>query len=364
MTPERWQIVKDVCQLALERDPGHRDAFLVDACGDDDELRRDVESLIEELTSSGILTQPIWQPNWQPKNDPDQFGIRAEPASRDPWLQKIGQYRIIGLVGEGGMGTVFEAQQDHPFRTVAIKVIKQGLSSPQILKRFKRESEALSRLEHPGIAQIYEAGAEITAFGIQPYLAMEFIRGETLKEYSQSHSLSTRERLEIAVQICDAIEHAHQRGLIHRDLKPGNIMVDGNGRPKVLDFGVARLIDIDAQATRITVAGQMVGTLAYMSPEQVLADPVEVDKRTDVYSLGLIIYELLADRPAYVIGKHFAKALNTIREQVPARLSSISADYLGEIERIVAKALEKNKNDRYDSPAALAEDLRRHLPRI
>jgi len=180
------------------------------------------------------------------------------------------------------MGAVYEAEQDQPRRTVALKVIKPGMASPALLKRFEQEAQALGRLQHPGIAQIYEAGTADTGYGPQPYFAMEFIRGEDLHSFVASRHLNTLERLELFAKVCDAVHHAHQRGLIHRDLKPGNILVDETGQPKILDFGVARLTDRDTQATSQTDVGQLIGTLAYMSPEQVLADPLQLDIRSDV----------------------------------------------------------------------------------
>jgi tetratricopeptide (TPR) repeat protein len=273
----------------------------------------------------------------------------------------FGRYRIIGLIGEGGMGAVYEAQQEQPRRTVALKVIKSAWANAELLRRFEQESEALARLQHPGIAQVYEAGAADTESGPQPYFAMEFIHGQTLCEYAAAHHLSTPARLEIMMKICDAVQHAHQRGIIHRDLKPGNILVDETGQPKILDFGVARMTDADAQATRQTDLGQLVGTLAYMSPEQVLADPLELDTRSDVYALGVILYELLAGRLPYALSRKLHEAMQTIRETDPARLSSISGNYRGDIETIVAKALEKDKARRYNSAADLAADVRHYL---
>src|SRR5499425_815091 len=167
----------------------------------------------------------------------------------------IGRYRILRLVGEGGMGAVYEAEQDQLRRTVALKIIKPGLASPELLRRFEQESQALGRLQHPGIAQIYEAGTADSGFGPQPYFAMEFIRGESLLEYAKAHELNTRQRLELMAKVCEAVHHAHQRGIIHRDLKPGNILVDESGQAKVLDFGVARVTDSDTRTTRQTDVG-------------------------------------------------------------------------------------------------------------
>jgi tetratricopeptide (TPR) repeat protein len=259
------------------------------------------------------------------------------------------------------MGAVYEAEQDNPRRAVALKVIKAGWATPELLHRFTRETEALARLQHPGIAQIYEAGTAETAFGTQPYFAMEFIRGTTLREYAQTHRYDTRARLLLIAKICEAVHHAHQRGLIHRDLKPGNILIDEAGEPKILDFGVARITDSDAQATCQTDVGQLIGTLAYMSPEQVLADPLEVDTRSDVYALGVILYELLAERLPYQINNNLHEAVTAIREEEPAQLSSINRAYRGDIETIVAKALEKDKTRRYASAAGLAADIHRYL---
>ncbi len=273
----------------------------------------------------------------------------------------IARYRIVRLIGEGGMGAVYEAEQDQPRRTVALKVIKPGMASPALLRRFEQEAQALGRLQHPGIAQIYEAGTADTGFGPQPYFAMEFIRGSSLREYVEQHRLNTRERLEMMAKVCDAVHHAHQRSLIHRDLKPANILVDETGQPKILDFGVARVTDRDAQATSQTDVGQLIGTLAYMSPEQVSADPLELDTRSDVYALGVILYELLAGQLPYNIGDKLHEALHAIREQDPNRLSSLSRAYKGDVETIVAKALEKDKARRYSSAADLAADIRRYL---
>jgi non-specific serine/threonine protein kinase/serine/threonine-protein kinase len=292
-------------------------------------------------------------------------GVREQEIGNEPAGEvhpsRIGQYRILAKLGAGGMGVVYQAEQGHPRRIVALKVIRPGLTSPELIQRFERESEALGRLQHPGIARIYEAGAADADFGAQPYYAMEFIQGQSLGKYVEGHQLHTRGRLEIMAKICEAVHHAHQRGLIHRDLKPGNILVDETGQPKILDFGVARMTDSDTHTTCQTDLGQLVGTLAYMSPEQVLANPLELDTRSDVYALGVILYELLAGRLPYTLSRKVHEAVQTIRETDPAPLSTVSNSYRGDIETIVAKALEKGKERRYSSAADLAADIRRYL---
>src|SRR5262245_53594340 len=293
--------------------------------------------------------------------DATYAGPDADATVQQAPVGKVGRYKITRLIGEGGMGAVYEAEQDQPRRTVALKVIKAGLASPELLRRFAQESQALGRLQHPGIAQIYDAGTADTGFGPTPYFAMEFIRGETLRDYADKHHLNTRQRLEIVAKVCDAVHHAHQRGLIHRDLKPGNILVDEAQQPKILDFGVARVTDSDAQATMQTDIGQLVGTLAYMSPEQVLADPLELDTRSDVYALGVMLYELLAGRLPYNISRKIHEALHAIREEDPSKLSSVDRSFRGDVETIVAKALEKDKNRRYASAAELAADISHYL---
>ena len=226
-------------------------------------------------------------------NDATMVVDRIETDDGTYIPKTFGAYRIVRVLGEGGMGTVYEAEQDQPRRRVALKVIKPGMAGPELLRRFDLEAQALGRLQHPGIAQIYEAGTADTAFGAQPYFAMEYIEGQELPDYIKKYNPNMRARLKLVALVCEAVHHAHQRGLIHRDLKPRNILVTDRGQPKILDFGVARVTDSDTQATRQTDVGQLIGTLAYMSPEQVLADPLELDIRSDVYALGVILYETL-----------------------------------------------------------------------
>ena len=273
----------------------------------------------------------------------------------------IGRYRIVRMIGEGGMGVVYEAEQDNPRRTVALKLLKAGLARPELLRRFERESEALGRLQHPGIAHIFEAGTADTDLGRQPYFAMELVRGVSLLQYAQSEALNTRQRLELMAKICDAVQHAHQRGIIHRDLKPNNIPIDQRGQPKILDFGVARIVDSDTESTRQTDVGDLVGTLAYMSPEQVLGDSIEIDARSDIYSLGLVLYELLAGRPPYQVSRNILQAARVIREEEGPLLGAVNRSWRGDVETIVQKALEKDKARRYVSAAELGADIRRYL---
>lgn len=307
-----------------------------------------ITSGVSQNPSSEDLTLPVGK-----ESDPSKR-VQQLPAS-------IGRYRIIRLLGEGGMGAVYEAEQDQPRRRVALKVVKTAWASPELLRRFEQESQALGRLQHPGIAQIYEASSADAGFGMQPFFAMELIHGKPLVEYANEHKLSTRQRLELMIQVCDAVHHAHQRGIIHRDLKPGNILVDESGQPKILDFGLARITDSDTEATRQTDMGQLLGTLAYMSPEQITADPLALDTRSDVYALGVILYELLAGKMPYTLSRHIHEVVQTIQQVDPARLSSVDRAYRGDIETIVAKALEKDKNRRYSSAAGLAGDIRRYL---
>ena len=355
MTPERWQQIKHFCELALEREPAARAAFLAEACAADDELRAQVEGLLQYANvDDGGVDAPIWA-QLAPVASVPPF------AGGPPLPQHIGRYRIIRILGEGGMGTVYEAEQDSPRRRVALKVVRAGLSSREMRKRFERESQALGRLQHPGIAQVYEAGTADIGLAPQPYFVMEFIQGAPLKEYVAANALDFRARLELVAKTCDAVQHAHDRGIIHRDIKPGNILVDRLGQPKVLDFGVARLLEAQPAETLHTSEGQMVGTLAYMSPEQVLADPSAIDGRSDVYAIGVVLYELLAGRMPYDVAGRQHDAIAAILEEDPRPLSAIDRRYRGDVDTIVAKALEKDRARRYASASALASDLRRHL---
>ncbi len=282
-------------------------------------------------------------------------GQAAEP--------EIAGFRILGLLGEGAMGVVYLAQQEAPRRRVALKVLRSSFATPSMLARFEQEGELLGRLHHRGIAQIYQAGTAGTGSGHLPYFAMEYVRGRTLVDYVEQAGLNPGQRLELLARICGAVQHAHENGVVHRDLKPANILVTEEGFPKILDFGIARATDSDlAVTTRLTDVGQLIGTVRYMSPEQASGDPTRINNRSDVYSLGVIAHELLSGRLPYDLrGKSLHEAVRIIREQEPERLGRIDRTLSGDVETIVAKALEKDSEWRYHSAHDLASDIRRYL---
>ena len=244
--------------------------------------------------------------------------VRWEPGARG----RLGHDEVLEVIGQGGMGTVYKAEQDSPRRTVALKVVRPGFASPAIVKRFNHEVQILGRLHHPGIAQVYEAGL---ADDGQPFFAMELIRGLPLDEYARRHGLDLAARAGLVARVADAVQHAHDQGVIHRDLKPANILVEETGQPKVLDFGVAHATGADLlTAAGLTRTGQLLGTPSYMSPEQVTADPAAVDRRADVYALGVILFELLARRLPYQLeGRPLVEVPRVILEQDPPRLGSL-----------------------------------------
>ncbi len=288
--------------------------------------------------------------------------IEGPPTGLPPAL-RIGSYTISGVLGEGSMGVVYRAVQDNPQRVVALKVLRAGGASPGALRRFEHETQILGRLQHPGIAQIFEAGVADTGYGSQPFFAMELIQGLPLNRYARAHELSLMEQLALLVKVCEGVQHAHQKGVIHRDLKPGNILVDETGQPKVLDFGIAIATDPEVR-TRAKLGNrkQLAGTVPYMSLEQLKGDPQEVDTRTDVYALGVIAYELLAGRLPYDLkGKSTGEACRILEHQQPAGLGDVNKALRGDLEAIARKALQKDKTRRYQSASDLGEDIRRYL---
>ncbi len=275
----------------------------------------------------------------------------------------LSRYRIKGKLGEGGMGVVHEAEQRGTRRRVALKVMRQGLCSPRSIRRFEREAELLARLDHPGIARIFEADTFESGDGRLPFFAMELVEGRPPREYAEERGLGVSERLRLFQRICDAVEHAHRAGVLHRDLKPGNILVGRDGQPKVLDFGVACTLEADVRnATLESEAGGFVGTLPFMSPEQLASRDGDADVRSDVHALGVLLFQLLSGRlPHDVAGRPVAEAVRILSEEEPERLGAVDARFAGELETICGKALARDRAERYPSVAALSEDVERHL---
>lgn len=292
--------------------------------------------------------------------------LREDPAeSARPLPAAIDGFDIVRELATGGMGTVYEARQRRPDRLVALKLLKHAAVSRSAMRRFEFETHALAQLEHPGIATIFHAGTHDDGSGGVPYFVMELVRdARDITQYCDEEQCSHRERLQLFAEVCDAVHHGHQKRIIHRDLKPSNILVNADGQAKIIDFGIALSTDTDLTATTLTNAGHIIGTLAYMSPEQCGATTSQIDTTTDVYALGVVLYELLCDRLPYEIeGKTHTQVARTIEEQPPTPPSAVRRELRGNLDAIVLKALSKDQRRRYLSAAEFAEDIRRHLRR-
>jgi len=339
---------------ALGLPPKERRAFLQQQCGTDDTLFERVASLLEhDALATNLFMRPL---------ETNRLTASTQFPGSLLTGRTIGRYTIRKLIGHGGMGAVYEAEQDHPRRRVAIKVLAPWVASKSIQKRFALETQALARMTHPWIGQIYDAGT----FEGLPYFVMELIVGaEPITRYAELHSLSLRKRLVLAKEACEAIQYGHRRGVIHRDLKPGNILVSEEGHIKIIDFGIARITESDVSCTTLhSEAGQILGTLQYMSPEQLAADPLGLDTRSDVYSLGVVLFELVCSALPYDVSScSIPQAARIICTKPPKRPTSLNSQTRGDLELLLLKALEKKPEARYQSAENLAQDIQHYLDR-
>jgi WD40 repeat protein/predicted Ser/Thr protein kinase len=338
-----------VLQL-VERDAASRAALLDQECAGDTALRAEVESLLAHLDPAKDFLDPGALHTLRE----DAIDGTLGPGTR------VGRYTVLHVLGSGGMGVVYVAEQERPRRTVALKVLRRSLSTRKLQRRFELEAELLGRLQHPGIAQIFEAHAGDDE--TPPFIAMELIDGRPLVEYASTAAIDVDARLDLVARVADAVQHAHQRGVLHRDLKPANILVDVHGQPRILDFGVARSLSGEKEHTTLqSDVGQIIGTLAYMSPEQIAGTHSDLDVRVDVYALGVMLYQLLTGRlPHDLVGRSLPEATRIVLETTAPRLAVHDRSLRGALEPLVARALEKDRAARYQSAADLAADIRRY----
>ena len=360
-------------------DPAQRSAYLNQACGGDDNLHKHIDELIAtEAKLGGFLARPHLGPS---------ATANFTPIAEGPGTQ-IGPYKLLQQIGEGGMGVVFMAEQMHPVRrTVALKIIKPGMDTRQIIARFEAERQALALMDHSNIARVLDAGTTETN---RPYFVMELVKGVPITTYCDEHQLTPRQRLELFIPVCQAVQHAHQKGVIHRDLKPSNVMIalyDGRPVPKVIDFGVAKAAGSKlTEKTLFTEFGAVLGTLEYMSPEQAELNQLDVDTRSDIYSLGVLLYELLTGSTPLERKRlketALQEVLRIIREEEPPKPSTritaainqpsiaasrgmepkqLSGLVRGELDWIVMKALEKDRSRRYETANGLMRDIEHYL---
>jgi serine/threonine protein kinase len=370
-----WSAARQLFEELLDLAECEREACIVTGCAGNAELERIVRGLCASHAESEEHLEP-----------PTKECLGAVPALRDldttrvanPSARKgglnampefIGGYKLIREVGAGGMGRVFEALQEQPRRSVALKVMRRGLDSEHATRRFRFEAEVLARLEHPAIARIFAAGThadESTQEAPLPWFALEFVSGGlNLVEYAEEQALDIEQRLELYLKVCAGVQFGHQKGIIHRDLKASNVLIDARGEPKIIDFGIARIVgDWDGDAARLTFAGEVVGTLGAMSPEQLVSagGDADIDTRTDVYSLGALLFELLTGEPSFdLLGTSLPEAITRVRDREPRRPSSVNPALAPELDWIVLRAMSRDREDRYSSVAEFASDLRRFL---
>ncbi len=370
---------EEIYYAALEELPDRRSGYVKAACGDDLELLERVESLLKiRADKNNFLESPLFM---------DQPLMNTLPEEKAG--STIDKYRLLEKIGEGGMAVVYMAEQTEPIRRkVALKIIKLGMDTKTVIARFEAERQALAMMDHPNIAKVLDAGATETG---RPYFVMELVKGVSITDYCDANSLSTKERLELFIQVCNAVQHAHQKGIIHRDIKPTNVMVtlhDGKSVPKVIDFGIAKAINQKlTEKTLFTRYAHIIGTPAYMSPEQAELSDLDIDTRTDIYSLGVLLYELLTGTTPFgeeeLRKAGYIEMQRVIREQEPVKPSTklttlgktltdvakhrnSTPDLLkkavrGDLDWIVMKSLEKDRARRYETANGLATDIRRHI---
>jgi non-specific serine/threonine protein kinase/serine/threonine-protein kinase len=372
--PEQWEKIKEIVGGALELDASRRPAFLDEVCSGDDKLRAEVESLLSAHAEAGDLSESAF---------------RTEVFDTPSVSKVLGPFRLVKKLGEGGMGQVWLAEQTVPVRrTVALKLIKAGMYDDSALRRFQSERQSLAIMDHPAIAKVFDAGA--TPDG-QPYFAMEYVPGVSITSYCDEKKLKIRDRLELFIRACEGVQHAHQKAIIHRDLKPANILVvevDGKPMPRIIDFGLAKTITPYLSGESMnTLAGSFVGTPGYMSPEQTDPGVQDVDTRTDVYSLGVVLYELLTGFLPFDAAQWkklpLEELLRCLREEDPPLPSTKVSTTLdasasnaqargteppqlvstlrGDLDWITLKALDKDRNRRYGTPSEIVADIQRYL---
>jgi serine/threonine protein kinase/lipopolysaccharide biosynthesis regulator YciM len=386
MTPDQVAKARHIFGDAIEAPPQDRPDLLTRACGNDRELRARVESLLQAYERGKDFLQ---QPTVSAAGNAHRFDSAATTPTGEHTGTIIGPYVLQHIIGEGGFGTVFEAEQQRPLkRRVAFKVIKAGMDTRAVIARFDAERAALALMDHPNIARVLDAGATTTG---RPYFVMELVAGTPLTQYCDEKNLPMRQRLELFITICQAVQHAHQKGIIHRDLKPSNVLVsevDGKPLAKVIDFGIAKATEQEAAERSVfTQTGQMIGTPLYMSPEQAGGAVSDVDTRSDIYSLGVMLYELLTGTTPFdaktLKSAGFSEIVRIIREVEPPRPSArigalgapadtialhrrtqsrqLSQSVRGDLDWIVMKCLEKDRSRRYESISALAQDVQHYL---